>query len=392
MTQRYRLFRSVFIAFVLLAHTVGVGAARRSDTDQGFRETLQRARDIGLPTSSHELLPDSSPVEDNAAPLYLRVIDLAKKSPRVRLEGLLTPSEDTRKQIDEWKGILDLVEQAAGKKRCLFSGELDSQDVFLLASTCHLICARAVLRSREGDTYGALDDIHGAIGAAEALREEPYLMSQIVRITICNTVVTALEIVLPYCDSAVEAIEKIKLPTVQGAVLMGLRDQIVGCVQSYEHQFLEAEFYSKTTSDIMKGPLLKPGVTKVLSLQVDFLCDYAELLASPYTVSVPAALTLEGEKIQATGLLGEHFHMQMGSLIEKEALVESRLSAARLAAHLIDHEKLTGQRIQRLEELGEIGKLRDPLTTRPYGVKIREGTRQLESSGRRDAVWTFHPF
>ena len=394
MSTRFHRFRPLFILLVLFVGCAAVWSAWHKEAKQSYLQVLQRAREIGLTTTVQDDIQSSRPVEDNAMDLYARAISLAETAPEIQKKRFSDVSADMWKEIEGWSEVLALIEQATKKPVCVFPRPtLDSDpsrapshtDRFfpVLVDSCHVIGARAVLRSKEGDVQGALDDLRTVVRVSESMRNEPYLLSQAVRLNLCDAAVRALEMVLPNCGSAVDALEQIELTSVRGAILQGVRDQVTSFVGFYDHDADLGMF------GFLRWPLFDPYIMNSKSRHIGYLCDYTELLSSSYPVAIPAAKALETKKINTVGFLGKDLHLRMGALVEKEAWMESRIYATHLAARLMDHEKRIGQRIRSLEELGEAGKTRDPITSKPYGLTTRDGTRQLKSPDQENPVWTF---
>jgi hypothetical protein len=344
-SKRPPLFRWIVIATVFLSACAGLWARWQSRSEQRYLEILGQIRDAVLPTALAELSGESVPPSDNAAPLYLRVIELADGRPNASFKNFpdISISAEIRKEVGEWKDILYLVDQAALKPRCVFPRDLEDRHFVIhtarLMSPCYLICARALQRLEEKYVFGALADIRTTFRVSEALRDEPNLLTQVVRMAICDTAVTALEVVLPHCESAVEAIEQIGLPSIRGAVRRGMHAEIAGFIEAFDQDAMRDEPEFSGIGRIVTLPVFQPYLNDRKSRHLGFLKSYADLLKGPYTISMPGVASLERERIGATRFPDNLYVVRIATAVKREARTESRLVLARLVAHIIDHEK-----------------------------------------------------
>ena len=101
-----------------------------------------------------------------------------------------------------------------------------------LLKLARLLAARATLRAEEGNLDGALDDLRALFRSARALRQEPMLLSQVVRLSIDDVGLAVLEVVLPQCAAAVPALERVELDDPRGAVAQGNRGAAGAAVET----------------------------------------------------------------------------------------------------------------------------------------------------------------
>ena len=199
---------------VLLVH-VGLSIASRI----ALRHAYAALRSAGRPMDAKDLIPKEVPLDDNAAPLYESAFallasesfgerDLGRALRDTALEYLAQPdSEDKR---DAFAPLLDhpvaaqaleRIERAAARTRCRFNLDysqgpmLQTPHVKGMIHVGRLLPAKAVLEARRGDPARAWQTMQTALHMANALRDEPLLLSALIRIAMARQAIDALQLV-----------------------------------------------------------------------------------------------------------------------------------------------------------------------------------------------------
>ena len=218
---------AAFVAFV--GGTLGW---RHWSLHQAIETRLQAIRDAGLPVTLADLnawYPEPPPGE-NAAELlhdafsnYLNEedwqilpgggnVDLPKRG-----EAL---SDDMKAAIEEYLNAnaeaLKLLHQAAAMKDCRFPIDLMAgfnvrlPHLAQLRGGAKMLRLEAMLRTENGNTDAAVDSIVSILGVANALRQEPILISELVRISCIAIAGGALEYVLNRATPSAEQIARLE--------------------------------------------------------------------------------------------------------------------------------------------------------------------------------------
>jgi len=219
----------VGLAILLLSRVEGVrGTARqvmrvaveaaRFDPEKARKELqaeLDKIKAAGEPTSLQEIIPPEVPDEENAAVVYQQAFEELSLSERDKdaLWNLLssmaqpprseTPSMEAVEQIVAKNvGAIALLEKAAQRPKCRFpvdweaGAELTSPHLSRMRSCARLLAAKAVVEARRGEVVEALHTVEVGLAMCEALRQEPLMLSQVVRYAIVSMLVDSLRAVV----------------------------------------------------------------------------------------------------------------------------------------------------------------------------------------------------
>jgi hypothetical protein len=361
-----------------------------------YEESLRLFEEAGLPASLREMAPLPPPAAENAAPLYLKAIDQVSGIPDVRLESYKGAiSDDVRRAVASAGKALQLMHAAAERPRCVFEEDYDDPSRVLpvaeFMKLSRLLAARAVLRSQDGDLDSSLADLRALFHAARSLHEEPWLLRQIVRLAIDGLGLEALEVVLPRCDSAEDALEQVELDIARGAMAQGIRGETALGTELVLRDSLDPDeigldrtsaLYWTLRMRSVTGPYLKSEATAYL----DFMRRYLEALDDDYPAAIAAAERLESEFMENAGILLNIFVVHTASHVRREACIVSRLALARVAARCLDHRRQHGAYPESLSEVDS--DLIDPFCGKPFVLSRRGGRPALESPEGGGSSWT----
>jgi hypothetical protein len=217
-----KILTGVAVVLVLLgliySVAVSISAAR-------LRRAYAALKEDGRPMTPEDVIPPEVPEGLNAAPLYESAAMLlkAQRSPKKdfltymgNLSGEFTDGSITPDKLTELKGLFErdavvhalwIVEQGTQRDSCRFELDYDAginMPLPALTNMRHfgrILGAKALLESRAGHSDIAWDTILTQLRLAEALRTEPILVSQLVRIAIarisCGAIKDLCEIELP---------------------------------------------------------------------------------------------------------------------------------------------------------------------------------------------------
>ena len=217
-----KILTGVAVALVLLgliySVAVGISAAR-------LRGAYAALREDGRPMTPEEVIPPEVPEGQNAAPLYESAALLLKAQPAPE-KDLLTYLGDLSQtftdgtiapdKLVEFKRLIErdavihalwIVEQGTQRDSCRFDLDYEAGINIILQHLRHfrqfarILGAKALLDARAGHPDSAWGAIRAQLHLADAMRAEPVLVSQLVRIAIvrisCGTIRQLYEIEPP---------------------------------------------------------------------------------------------------------------------------------------------------------------------------------------------------
>ena len=218
------MFKSLLIGILCVcAVALVVHAAWNLIASRALMRTLHTQAREGLPMNLRDIVPPPVPANENAMPLlkaaaqamadeagvaqYKPAIaelleyripctsaEASGKDPR----ALETPAKEALRQklaLPEVTVVFQFLDQAAHKPRCDFALDYSRGATILLPhlsqvrNAVRLLALRAYLRA-EADPGAAMDDIRTALRIANFLRDEPFLVTHLVRVS-CNATATA---------------------------------------------------------------------------------------------------------------------------------------------------------------------------------------------------------
>lgn len=192
---------------------------------------LAAIKAAGQPTSLADLQSQSVPDRDNAAPIYKRafkaMFDPAAKRDMEAFYRILYRQSETASPADWAKAksalarcdrIFALIEEAQSKPACQFPAypvikgasqeSMDRHNTLgnehyevqaWLRETTRLLCAKAILRAREGRTQEVVISIQSALNVHDAIRENAMLVDYLVDIAVVNIALANMRQALSYC-------------------------------------------------------------------------------------------------------------------------------------------------------------------------------------------------
>lgn len=392
-----RLIKLISTAFVVLGLPAGAWWTWDALSESRLQSALSRFRAMGLPESIGDLERVLPAPEENAAFLYMTAVDRAGELERIdskTFRGPITP--ELRAAVGAAQPVLAVLEAAAALPRCVYP--IDSEDdasteefrAGELVGLGRLLAARARIRAVDADLAGALSDVRVLFRAGASLAEEPFLLRQIVRMSIAGIAFDTLEEILPLCESPVEALASVRADVVRGAVERGLRAEAV---------FLSA-VYSPGSDPRMLGDgpaelapwllrcraITSPYVNTEAALALDFLSRSVAALSRPYHVSLPAVEALARQLEEERGLLNREVVMRINGLLEREAKVATRAGLATLAARCISHRSKHEAFPDTLAEIADGAELVDPISGRSFTLS-RSGDDLVIASADGEVSW-----
>lgn len=193
------------ILTVLAWTTVNVvGAARVSSS-------LQALQGAGFATSAGQLTPPPLPADRNAAPFYSAAFALVFEPDGALLEayeeildkGAEAVPAERRKAVRDWLNAnadaLVLLERARTRPGCRFERNYADGFAMLLPELGPAmrlgaqLQVRAALQAESGEAAGARASVESMLGIADSLKEDPPLVSQLVRMAVIGRALTAIE-------------------------------------------------------------------------------------------------------------------------------------------------------------------------------------------------------
>ncbi len=359
-------------------------------------------RERGLPTTIADLeagLPpfDSEPAgTENAAPILNAAFALVKSIgplPDWDLRESPELPEGVREGLPRFAEVFDLLYRAAERPRCRFDLRWSDGWEMLLAhlsairDLSRLLQTRAVARTADGDVEGAIEDVRVIFALSRCLREEPILISQLVRIAVADMGLEALREILPRSQSAVEALDETSPDPAAGSMACALQGELVMALWfatgEYRPEVLEILAPRGGLGVVMSSGLVAPYVRADVAFLGDLLARCIETARMPYPTALELIDGVMNEAPQGGAVTAMVFPA-VSKAIEQEARHASRVALARLSARCIDHKRKQGEYPSRLDELKDVEP--DPLTGRPFVLEARPAGILVRSEAHEDTA------
>ncbi|MDD4118184.1 MAG: hypothetical protein PHI39_08235 [Kiritimatiellae bacterium] len=191
------------VVTLLVLHTVLLVASGLA-----LRNARNELRAAGRPMAPEDIIPKDIPASDNAAPLYESAFALLKSETldgkdlihalsTAAREFLAEPESDEKRETLEavlahpaTVQALDLVAQAATRPGCNFNLQYDLGPMLMMPHVNGMLTvgrslsARALLEARQGAGNQAWPTLETNLRMADALRDEPALISTLVRVAL----------------------------------------------------------------------------------------------------------------------------------------------------------------------------------------------------------------
>ena len=165
----------------------------------------------GEPIRAADVAPPRVPDSRNAAVVYAKAFKLLPKNEADRnlreLSDLVSRAgrridpkqwQQARRTLSQYKNALVLAEKAAARSKCAFpidwaqGIEVELPHLRKLRMLVELLTAQALIEAHSGRANKALRSINLAVKTAEALRDEPILVSYLARVALLNTTLRRL--------------------------------------------------------------------------------------------------------------------------------------------------------------------------------------------------------
>ena len=201
-----------------------------------LRNARAEFRAAGRPMAPAEIIPKAVPPSENAAPLYASAFALldsktvaGKKLSTYAVdlgrEFSMDPDSDEKRIAFEQAlanetvvQALDLIRQATARPRCNFDLPYDQGALMLvphvngLLSAGRILSSAILLETRRGDDQNAWQSLFQFLRMADALRDEPVLISALVRISMLQSALASARLVaeaFPPDDETRERLERL---------------------------------------------------------------------------------------------------------------------------------------------------------------------------------------
>jgi len=184
-----------------------------------LRNKINELKKQGKPTTIAEIIPPPVPDEDNAAILYNKAFELMKNGEESNVKKLSTVEKylkslyDISQWTDEQKqeiprlinskeiqNIYRLLEEGSKKSKCRFNIEYEKgpEKIFFPYSfetqfSVKLLCIKALLEAESGNMEQAFNILLIGLKMSNHLKDEPTLISQLVRISGNTIIIKCIE-------------------------------------------------------------------------------------------------------------------------------------------------------------------------------------------------------
>ena len=200
------------IAVLIIAHWVATLVLGRQ-----VRMEITSIRSDGNPTTTADLAGERIPDEENAAVMYLKAFELTSTKQGTEDSGVIGmfPSRKERAKdptlwnkaaevLPRYQGVISLVEQAQTRPKCRFPVNWGRGYNALfphlapVRRLAQLLRAQALIDAKAGKMDEALRSTGLAFKLSDSLKDEPNLISQLVRITVVGIAARTFTEVLEY--------------------------------------------------------------------------------------------------------------------------------------------------------------------------------------------------
>ncbi len=180
-----------------------------------LRNKIAELKAEGKPMTIAEIVPPPVPDEDNAALICKTVLTLLQVEEGKQINKIVRELEsfsDISKWTDEQKQqisqivnsrdtqyVYELIEEASRKPKSNFNynyGEgpnLLAPELTYMRTAVRLICAKALLEADSGKVSEAFDTLLGGLKFSNHLKDEPLLISQLIRIACDNIIMDCIK-------------------------------------------------------------------------------------------------------------------------------------------------------------------------------------------------------
>lgn len=207
------------VGLVILAGIV-VHTAFNLSSSWVLKQAVRRAQNAGIRLKMEEVIPPEIPDERNAAVVYARIFELYDKLYEEHKElfqdirdYFLSSSSFLEKMTSEQKALarklllkhpefinlFSMVEKATGMPECRFPLNYEDGPGTLVPhlskfrGLAQLFALRTCLIAQQGDYDAALQSFETSLAMGDALKSEPFVISQLVRFSVDRIAISALE-------------------------------------------------------------------------------------------------------------------------------------------------------------------------------------------------------
>ena len=341
----------------------------------------QKIRDRGEPVYFSDLKPAPVPAEEDGTPLLLRAIELYREpSPEFRefCEGFFGRSYEMRDDVlaqDQSPQTSEhvqtaatanaesirLMRRAAKMPVCRFPVDFDMPSPLAasmphmpaIRSAADILHAQAIGATARGNDKVVLDSIHGLLDLSEILRQERFIVNQLVRYTLAKKAVAALSIAAAHIDLNDQDRGTFDERLADIGSRLEIRDVIIHdraiVITQLESQFDRCEdFFGQP------GPItIKPVILDQLAFYLQWMekfSPYADMEgpeASEFTEAMNLARQSAPKQAIVTALITPAYLAFRSASLG----LRQRVANARLALRIDRHYRQTGALPEALDEV-----------------------------------------
>jgi len=256
-------------AAVVKPETIGIMVPEASGTFRSSEEAIRKFKQAGLPTSIDELIPSDIPDSENGAIIYkeaFELLNVLKNKYKNEWEYLSYPREYDNAPAEEKKkyssimlsdpdfGKLSELINSASKMKCQFIKRsdlkpgiemlaYDTEHLGSLRECARILCVKSKIEAQAGMGDQCLQDAIILLNMPRSLEEEPFFISQLVRMALdviavnnMNEIINNVALDKNFLDSIVSSILS---ETNDKKVMTGLKGDAVSFITIYD-QFRKA--------------------------------------------------------------------------------------------------------------------------------------------------------
>ncbi|MBI1899523.1 MAG: hypothetical protein HYS13_00235, partial [Planctomycetia bacterium] len=379
----------VYVAMFLLVVAMAIGGfygAWYLRARAELQKEIAGLRERGEPVWFAEIAPPPVNAADNAAPLLLQAVKKLAPPNRALYQAFydaLARANEVARYGDE-KGsrtaieepalvagleangeALAVLRQALQKPRCVFPIDYQTHQPFAILlehiqqsrELARLLQAEFHLALAKGDVEGALRAIDDGFALSECLREEPFLVSQLVRIVVARLAVDELAILAGRIELSDAQRDRFDERLAAMAASFRLRPCVVaeraGVLTTTEHLSDNDAAFVGTNVDHYPGGMLRPMVMQEQAFMIRFLSKQAEAVdaTGPAGKAMQQAIEQEIQDASVRYMLSKMLMPAVGSVRDAGIRHRQSLQNARAGLRIDRYFRQNGKLPQDLSGL-----------------------------------------
>ena len=364
--------------------------AARVDPEEARKELqaeFEKIKAAGEPTSLQELIPPEVPDEENAALLYQQAfekIELSEEDKDVLSDLIGSMAQPPRGEAPSMEAVeqivaknaaaIALLENAAQRPKCRFPVDWEAGNAMTfphygkLRQCARVLPAQVIVQVRRGDAAGALRTVEVGLAMCEAVRDEPLLISQLLRYALVQILLRPLHVVLEEdvvpTASCRELFDYLKEMEFMQSFVHSLWGERAMGIWVFDHVREKPEIMADVsgTDDpglarIYAGPFGPPILNKDEATYLRLMSEQIAAGAKPYREAYAELAEIEGrieDEVRPACVLTAILLPVFTRVAAKRDVIIARVGLAQVALGLKAYKNEKGEYPESLAQLPEV--------------------------------------